>query len=59
MWQSRGLCTPAKRQVSGLVNTELDQFRLATYRFTLRPREEMILPVYKGAVLRGGFGQGR
>ncbi|MBM4467184.1 MAG: CRISPR system precrRNA processing endoribonuclease RAMP protein Cas6 [Chloroflexi bacterium] len=34
----------------------LDQFRLAVYRFTLRPREEMILPVYKGAVLRGGFG---
>jgi len=34
----------------------LDLFRLAVYRFTLRPREEMILPVYKGAVLRGGFG---
>ncbi|HIC96031.1 TPA: CRISPR system precrRNA processing endoribonuclease RAMP protein Cas6 [Candidatus Bipolaricaulota bacterium] len=34
----------------------LDQFQLAVYRFTLRPREEMILPVYKGAVLRGGFG---
>lgn len=34
----------------------LNQFRLALYRFTLRPREEMILPVYKGAVLRGGFG---
>lgn len=34
----------------------LDRFRLAVYRFTLRPREEMILPVYKGAVLRGGFG---
>jgi CRISPR/Cas system endoribonuclease Cas6 (RAMP superfamily) len=34
----------------------LDRFRLAVYRFTLRPREEMILPAYKGAVLRGGFG---
>ena len=34
----------------------LDHFRLACYRFHLKVVDEMPLPAYKGAVLRGGFG---
>ena len=34
----------------------LDHFRLACYRFHLKVIDEMPLPAYKGAVLRGGFG---
>jgi CRISPR-associated endoribonuclease Cas6 len=32
------------------------QLRLATYRFVLRPEAPVMLPAYKGAVLRGGLG---
>ena len=34
----------------------LDSFYLACYRFHLKVVDEMPLPAYKGAVLRGGFG---
>ena len=34
----------------------LDNFRIAKYRFTLEPLEELLLPPYKGSTLRGGFG---
>jgi len=34
----------------------LSQLSLAKCRFTLRARETLILPLYKGSVLRGGFG---
>jgi len=34
----------------------LKQLYLAKYRFTLRARETLILPAYKGSTLRGGFG---
>jgi len=34
----------------------LDHFRLACYRFHLSAVDEMVLPSYKGSVLRGGFG---
>ncbi len=34
----------------------LHQLSLAKYRFILRTREALILPFYKGSVLRGGFG---
>lgn len=33
-----------------------DGFRLAKYRITLKAREHMILPQFKGSMLRGGFG---
>ena len=35
----------------------LDKLRIASYRFVLEPIEPMSLPPYKGATLRGGFGQ--
>jgi len=34
----------------------LNQLALAKYRFTLRARETLVLPPYKGSTLRGGFG---
>ncbi len=34
----------------------LNHLSLAKYRFTLQTRETLILPFYKGSVLRGGFG---
>ncbi|MBE0449044.1 MAG: CRISPR system precrRNA processing endoribonuclease RAMP protein Cas6 [Actinobacteria bacterium] len=33
-----------------------DEFRLAKYRITLKAKEHMILPRFKGSMLRGGFG---
>ena len=33
-----------------------DEFRLAKYRIELRTLEPMILPKFKGSMLRGGFG---
>jgi hypothetical protein len=35
----------------------LDKLKIAKYRFVLEPLEPMSLPPYKGATLRGGFGQ--
>jgi hypothetical protein len=35
----------------------LDKLKIAKYRFVLEPTEPMRLPTYKGATLRGGFGQ--
>jgi hypothetical protein len=35
----------------------LEKLRIASYRFVLEPIEPMSLPPYKGATLRGGFGQ--
>lgn len=35
----------------------LDRLRIASYRFVLESIEPMSLPPYKGAALRGGFGQ--
>ncbi len=35
----------------------LDKLKIAKYRFVLEPIEPMNLPPYKGATLRGGFGQ--
>ena len=35
----------------------LDKLKIAKYRFVLEPIEPMSLPPYKGATLRGGFGQ--
>ena len=34
----------------------LADFRASEYRFTIRAREKMHLPVYKGSMFRGGFG---
>ncbi len=34
----------------------LDELRIAGYRFTLKARDELHLPPYKGGTLRGGFG---
>ena len=34
----------------------LSQLALAKYRFTLRPKETLVLPPFKGSTLRGGFG---
>jgi len=34
----------------------LNQLALAKYRFTLRPKETLVLPPFKGSTLRGGFG---
>lgn len=34
----------------------LDKLRIASYRFTLKARDELHLPPYKGSTLRGGFG---
>lgn len=34
----------------------LESFRLAKFRFTIYAREQIRLPVYMGAVFRGGFG---
>jgi len=33
-----------------------DEFRLAKYRITIKSLEPMILPEFKGSMLRGGFG---
>ena len=35
----------------------LEKLKIASYRFVLEPIEPMSLPPYKGATLRGGFGQ--
>jgi len=35
----------------------LDKLKIARYRFVLEPIESMSLPPYKGATLRGSFGQ--
>ena len=35
----------------------MDKLKIASYRFVLKPLEPMSLPRYKGATLRGGFGQ--
>lgn len=37
--------------------SQLATLRLARFRLSLRPRETLLLPVYKGSALRGGFGQ--
>lgn len=34
----------------------MDAFTLDTYEFSIRTRESLFLPPYKGATLRGGFG---
>jgi hypothetical protein len=34
----------------------LTKLRIANYRFTLKARDELHLPPYKGSTLRGGFG---
>ncbi|MDI6816609.1 MAG: CRISPR system precrRNA processing endoribonuclease RAMP protein Cas6 [Actinomycetota bacterium] len=34
----------------------LEAFKLAKYRITLKAREPMVLPEFKGSMLRGGFG---
>jgi hypothetical protein len=34
----------------------LNRLRIASYRFTLKARDELHLPPYKGSTLRGGFG---
>ncbi len=36
--------------------TSLNSLRFARLRFTIEPTEEILLPEYKGSVLRGGFG---
>ena len=34
----------------------LEKFQIAKYRLSFKAEEKLILPVYKGATLRGGFG---
>jgi len=34
----------------------LSEFKAAKFRFTIVAREEMVLPAFKGSMLRGGFG---
>ena len=34
----------------------LHPLRIARFNFTIQPTEEILLPDYKGAALRGGFG---
>ena len=36
--------------------TPLHPLRIARFNFTIQPTEEILLPDYKGAALRGGFG---
>ncbi len=36
--------------------TSLYPLRIARFQFTIQPTEEILLPDYKGAALRGGFG---
>lgn len=36
--------------------SKITGFEIAKYRFVLQPKEDIILPQYKGATFRGGFG---
>lgn len=38
------------------LSSKLSGFELARYRFVIQPKEELILPEYKGSTFRGGFG---
>ncbi len=35
---------------------DLDHFRVGKYRFSIKAKERLFLPPYKGSALRGGFG---
>lgn len=35
----------------------MENFKLAKYKFEITSEEKIILPIYKGSTLRGGFGQ--